>query len=212
MPKLTFDLRGYAFNEGLNVLWEGYVSASRALIADVERVKAEAASYEASDEFIGERDDEGNILWEQDSLLAMQQETAEEALMALRKAYVLVLYHHWERAVRAYTESGKSADHEKLVKRADAKGIPIHAQLNLVRDLANALKHNKGGSLRQSWPKVLTFRARSNEPRDWYESIQLEDSHLVEIFEIIAQSGPRVWPKGSPSSPALDAMWRPPHS
>lgn len=157
MVKLGFDMRGHAFKAGLDVLREGYASTSRALTADVERVRGEAVAYEASPEFIGERDDEGNILWEQGTVLAVQQETTEESLMALRKAYVLILYHHWERAIRAYTDSGKSADHEKLVKRATAKGIPINAWLDVVRDLANALKHGKGGSLQQSWPEVSTL-------------------------------------------------------
>lgn len=203
MAKLNFDTRGYAFKAGLDVLREGYASASKALASDVERVKARAAAYEASDEFIGDRDDDGNILWEQGRVLSMQQETTEEALMALRRAYVLVLYHHWERAIRTYTDSGGSADHEKLVKRATAKGLPIDARLGVVRDLANALKHGKGGALQQSWPDVLTFRARSHEPRDWYEAIKLEDAHVVEVFEIIAQSGPRAWPQSKPSPLSL---------
>lgn len=198
MAKLGFDMRGYAFKAGLDVLRTGYASASKALTADIERVQAEAAAYEASDEFIGEIDDEGNRLWEQDQILSMQQETTEEALQALRKAYVLALYHHWERAVQAYTASGKSADHEKLVKRAPAKGIPLHARLGVVRDLANAMKHNKGGSLQQCWPDVLAYGARSREPKDWYEAIQLEDAYVAEIFEIIEQSGPKVWPHGKP--------------
>jgi hypothetical protein len=204
--KLGFDIRGHAFKAGLDVLREGYASASRALTADVERVRGEAAAYEASPEFIGEHDDEGHIIWEQGTVLAMQRQAAEESLKALRKAYVLILYHHWERAIRAYTDSGKSADHEKLVKRATAKGVPINARLDIVRDLANALKHGKGGSLQQSWPEVLTLRARSHEPRDWYEAVQLEDAHVAEAFEIIAQSGPQIWPNGKPSPLSLSEL------
>lgn len=200
MAKLNFDMRGYAFKAGLDVLREGYASASKALTADVERVKSEATAYEASDEFIGEHDDEGNLLWEQGQVLNMQQETAEEALMALRKAFVLVLYHHWERAIRAYTGSGKSADHEKLVRRARDNGFPVDGRLDVVRDLANALKHDKGARLQESWPEVLTLGARSHQPRDWYEAIRLEDTHVVEVFEIIAQSGPKIWPEGKPFS------------
>lgn len=194
MVKLGFDARGYAFKAGLDVLRTGYASASKALTADIERVQAEAAAYEASDEFIGEIDDEGNRLWEQDQILAMQQETAEEALMAFRKAYAIVLYHYWEREIRTFTESGTSADHEKLVKRAGDKGFPIDVRLNAVRDLANGLKHNKGEKLQASWPEVLTPRARTGQPRNWYDAIQLTDEHLAEAFEIISRSGPAIRP------------------
>jgi hypothetical protein len=199
MVKLGFDTRGYAFKAGLDVLRQGYASASKALAADVERVKAEAAAYEESDEFIGEIDDEGNRLWEQDQILAMQQETAEEALQALRKAYALVLYHHWERGIQAYTGSGRSVKYFELVQRADKKGVPLHGRLGAVRDLANALKHDKGQPLQQSWSAVLSPRARSHEPRSWYEAIQLQDAHVAEIFEITEQSGPKVWTHGKPS-------------
>lgn len=194
MVKLSFDARGYAFKAGLNVLREGYISASTALAANVERVKAEAVTYEASDEFIGERDDDGYVLWEQSQVLDMQRETAEEALMALRRAYAIVLYHYWEREIQTYTESRTSADHEKLKKRATDKGILIDARLGAVRDLANALKHNKGAKLQASWPGVLTPRARTGQPRNWYEAVQLADEHVAEVFEIIARSGPVIHP------------------
>jgi hypothetical protein len=194
MVKLNFDARGYAFKEGLNVLREGYISASTALAANVERVKAEAVTYRASDEFIGERDDEGYVLWEQSQILDMQRETAEEALMALRSAYVIVLYHYWEREIQTYTESGTSADYEKLKKRVLDKGILIDARLDAARDLANALKHNKGTKLQASWPDVLTPRARTGQPRKWYEAVRLADEQVAEVFEIIARSGPVVHP------------------
>ena len=48
MVKLNFGARGYAFEAGLNVLREGYISASTALAANVERVKAEAVTYEGA--------------------------------------------------------------------------------------------------------------------------------------------------------------------
>jgi len=194
MTKLNFDMRGYAYDSGLGVLMEGYKSASAALSADIERVKAKAADYEASDKFIGERDDDGYVVWEQSQVLDMQRETAEEALMAFRKAYAIVLYHYWEREIRTFTKSGTSADHEKLVKRAVDKGFPIDARLDAVRDLANALKHNKGEKLQASWPEVLAPGARAGQPRNWYEAIQLTDKHLAEAFEIITRSGPAIHP------------------
>lgn len=190
MVRLNFDARGYAFQAGLNVLRESYVSASTALAASVERVNAEAVTYIASDEFIGERDDDGYVLWEQGQVLDMQRETAQEALMAFRRAYAIALYHYWEREIQTNTESGTSADYEKLVKRAADKGILIDARLGMVRDLANALKHNKGMKLQASWPDVLTPRARTGQPRNWYEAVQLADEHVAEVFEIIARSGP----------------------
>jgi len=198
MAKLNFNARGHAFKAGLDVLREGYASASAALHADVERAKSEAAAYEASDEWTGERDEDGHVLWEQGQVLGMRQEASEGALMALRKAFVLAIYHHWERAIRAYTDSGNSASHDKLVDRAREKEIPLDRRLGSVRELVNALKHNKGGTLQESWPEVLRHQARLHQQKDWYDAIQLTDAHVIEAFDVIALSGPRIWPKGKP--------------
>src|SRR3546814_7916557 len=66
---------------------------------------------------------------------------AEEALMSLRKAYAVAIYHHWERSALQWTNR-KNEKHDDLARRVLAMGYPIDPHLHVVRDLANLLKHD----------------------------------------------------------------------
>lgn len=201
MVKLNFDARGYAFGAGLDVLRQGYASASKALAADIERVRFASAAYEASPDFIGEYDAEGHILWDRGTVLVMEQETVEEALEALRKAFVLAAYHHWERAIRAYTDSNQNAKYRQLVARAERKDIPAVPDMAKVYRLANTLKHNSGYHgevLFGLWRGLFGPFFKARHDTDWYSAITLSDDDVHEVMRIIEAAGPKVWPKGSP--------------
>jgi len=115
--------------------------------------------------------------------------------MALRKAFVIALYHHWERAIRA-SAAGANGNHDKLVKRAQAKGILIDARIGALRDLVNALKHDSdrcGKALLSSWPDIFSPNFQPGTLKtDWYRAVSLKDHHVVEAFEIVSGSGPIV--------------------
>lgn len=164
----------------------------------MESVKTEATNYqefiEHGGEWIGEQDEEGNLLWDQATVLDMHIEAREEALMDLRKAFVMALYHHWERAIQTAT-GGKPGNHKGLVKLANEKGISLHPRLASILALANTLKHNSdkyGTALCQSWSDVFGahFRPRPEGKTDWYAAIRLTDAHILEVSDIVAASGP----------------------
>jgi hypothetical protein len=196
--KLNFDAQGYWFQEGLKVLRSSFHSAVEALEGGVKNAQSQAAQYSASvdagGERIGERDEDGHVLWDQEDVLRMRLETCEEALMALRKAFVISVYHHWERWIRAWTGSGHSADHDKLVRRAIEKGLIVHEKLDAVRNLTNVLKHNKGTSGENLWATWSDLFSPDFRPRqrgsDWYSAVHLRNCHILEILDVAAQSGP----------------------
>lgn len=198
MVKLPIDLQGYTFQEGLSVLRTSFQCARRALADMAEHTKSEAVKYQSSIErggdWIGEQDEDGYTLWDHVSVLEMRVKAADEALMALRKAFVIALYHHWERSVRLWTGSADNANHCKLVSRARAKHLPIDPKLVAIRDLVNTLKHDSdrsGNELLQSWGNV--FRPGFQvfpESTDWYEAVCLMDRHVLEAFDIVSASGP----------------------
>ncbi len=199
MVKLPFDLQGYAFQGGLDVLRASFQCAARALAGVAEQTKNEAIGYQNAvdrgGEWIGEQDEDGNVLWDQASVLEMRVEAAEEALMVLRKAFVIALYHYWERSVRLWTDSADDANHCKLVSRALGKRLPIDPRLGAIQDLVNMLKHNNdrwGKKLLQSWSDVFRpgFQALPGKT-NWYEATYLMERHVLEAFDIVAASGPR---------------------
>lgn len=201
MVKLGFDVRGYHFEVGLKAIAQGFRASATALNTDVERIKVERIAYEESGVWEGERDDDGHVIWSRGQILEMEQEAAEEALMHLRKAFVLALYHHWERAIRAYTSSSQHPRHKELVERAEQAGIAVVPELEKAYRLANALKHNSdnhGPRLFEIWPGIFDEHFRSASGVEWYGSVALSDEHVDEVIETIAKAGPKMWPHGKP--------------
>ena len=200
MAALKWNLQGYIFQEGVTVLTAAYHAAADALNEEWGRAKEEALAYQegvenGTVEWIGERDDEGYVLWDQEQIHEMEVESKVEGLAALRKAFALSIYHHWERGARIWT-GNDDKDHKKLVKAVEAKGIKVHPRLEAVKDLANLLKHDndkRGADLLKSWPQVLPsgFKKGANRT-DWYGAVKLTNSHLDEAFNIVAASGPDV--------------------
>lgn len=50
-------------------------------------------------------------------------------------------HHHWERSALRWTGNIKRK-HDELADAVTAMGYPIHPDLGVVRDRANALKHH----------------------------------------------------------------------
>jgi hypothetical protein len=211
MAGLNFDLRAYIFQEGVKVLRTSYGDAENAVKARLAKVLQDAEDYQASlrdgEGWIGERTDDGHVIWDHEGVLEMQAEKADEALQSLRKAFVISTYHQWERSARWWTASPPSVDsHLKLVGRVVGAGIRVDSRLSAVRDLSNLLKHGNarcGRALRASWPELLHIRWRQgHEPSDWYEAVRLDEAHVHEVLDIVSASGPwEVVPGLSSDSP-----------
>lgn len=197
MVPFTFNTYGFAFEKGVELIADAYRVASDALEAKAHKIKSDLAAYEASisagGEVIGEWED-GYWLWTQDQLLEIQIEDSEEALNALRRAFVVALYHHWERWLRRQfaKDSGK---HDDLVGLAAKYGLHVHPRLEGVRDLANLLKHSnnkRGHDLLGSWRELLPPHFTLDTRADWYEAVKLTDEVVLEVVGIVKASGPHI--------------------
>lgn len=198
MVALNFNMQGYAFQEGIRVLIAAQETTAEALHEELQRAKENALAYQedverGETEWIGERDEDGHVIWDQELVHDMEIESKVEGQAAVRKAFILALYHHWERSARIWTGSDKR-DHDKLVAAVKAQGTPIHPRLDAVRDLANLLKHDNdkwGDAVLLSWPAVFPYGfAKAAGRTNWYDAVRLTDSHLTEAFNTVAKSGP----------------------
>ncbi|MFC3322894.1 hypothetical protein [Mesorhizobium cantuariense] len=129
MATLHFNLHGYEFQEGAKTLLTSFQSAAGALKADVQRAEAAAQDYQKSlaegGPWEGERDaEEGYVIWDQEDVLEARIEATGEALMGLRKAFVIAFYHHWERAIRVTTYDDV-ADHKRLEASQLRRASPL---------------------------------------------------------------------------------------
>jgi hypothetical protein len=100
MVKLRWD--GYYFHNGLDALEMCFGSTRNALAHDIIQAEKEVASYkhylDQGGEWIGEVDEEGGTLWDQERVLEMRTESIQDALIILRKSFAISIYHHWERS------------------------------------------------------------------------------------------------------------------
>ena len=197
MVDLVWNYQGYVFQEGVSILSAAYESAADALREQWLKAREDATAYQegvasGEIEWIGERE-EGHILWDLEQVHEMEIESKLEGESALRKAFALAAYHHWERGARAWTGSDKR-DHGDLVTAVQALGVAISPHLEAVKDLANLLKHDnnrRGADLMKSWPEVLPASLREGRARtDWYGAVRLTDAHLGQVFKAVAASGP----------------------
>lgn len=190
-----FNMIGLVFQDGIEGIRKSYDTAVEALSAEVELKKEAAIQYQdhidQGGDPMGEWED-GHALWTQDQVLELEIEMAEERVQTLRKAFAVILYHHWERTAQIVGGKAKG-DHAQLVKYMLADEYPIDPHLGAVRDLANLIKHNStacGIALLQSAPQLLTVTQPPNHGHAWGSAIRLTDNHMVWLFDTVAHSGP----------------------
>lgn len=81
--------------------------------------------------------------------------TKGEGQTAVRKVFIPVLYHHWERSARIWTGSDERG-HDRLIAAIVAAGTTIDPRLGAVRDLANLLKHDNDQPAKSAHVAVRT--------------------------------------------------------
>ncbi|APR53674.1 hypothetical protein CA223_19755 [Sphingomonas koreensis] len=200
MAPLRFNLHGYSYQDGISVLLNSYHAAQDALDSKRERAVDEAVAYqqgleEGTVEWQGERDEDGAVIWDHQSILDYNVRDAEEAGKELRKAFCIAMYHHWERSALNWV--GKvQLTHAELVAKVEAIPYPVHAKLHELYLLVNTLKHNNA-----KWAKMLAAERQDLIGIDlqgeltkvnWYGVISVQTKHVEEFFNILAASGPRI--------------------
>lgn len=196
MVKLNFNWRGYMYQDGVNSIRLSYDNAAQALQLQTERAYDEISEYNmkvaAGDQSGIEHDDDGQIVFDEADVLMYRSLAAEEALNTLRKAFAIVLYHHWERSVREWVQS-KHGKHDALVTAAAAIGQPTDPLVNDLRTLVNTLKHDSdrwGVPLHNDRPDLFKsdFKITQADPA-WYDAIEVSGTALLDFFAAVSASG-----------------------
>jgi hypothetical protein len=198
VAQLNFNLLGYSFQQGLEVLRKSFSAAVEGLQALDDRAQATILAYDAhvaaGGARIGAWSEEGEREWEQDQILAYEAEIAQDAAQDLMNAFAIALYHHWERWARVWGKLPRKGNFEDMVAATLAQGYPIHPDLHRLKDIANVLKHHKdqaGEAVTKAWPDLAPhgFR-RLGTQIDWYASIRISPTRMSTLFEIVSASGP----------------------
>jgi hypothetical protein len=121
-----------------------------ALNREISVLKEQLEDYGRRGEFEGERDEDGNVIWERGDILACEIAFACDALMELRKVFAIGAFHTWERSAQRWVaqdsnagEGDGSRDHglpdfAALTKAMGRLGYPVHANLVRVQQFKHA--------------------------------------------------------------------------
>jgi len=171
-----------------------------------EQAKAFQQLVDAGEAQWDETDEERGITYSYGEVFSERTSDSNDALLVLRKAFVIVIYHYWERgALRWVSHSKKRHNHGDLVEALQSNGVSLDVEgLNQLNMLVNCLKHNS----RKSGPDLYRARHDLFEPGidpsathpgtgklfrnlDWAENIVLIDDNMEQFFTTVRSSAPR---------------------
>lgn len=194
-----FNWHGYEFQDGLKVLERSFSTASEALQRELD------AAYSALDQHDVEYGDDssthpdteftdnGYVLFDPRDHLAMNTLNGEQAVLSLRKAFVIMLYHHWERCARDVTDK-RHGGFRGLAEGLQNRGMFVDIRLVDLLVLANTLKHDApiwGRALFALRPDWFNDNFRPyRDDIDWYAAVDLSADDMTEIFAVVSTSGP----------------------
>ena len=148
-----------------------------------------------------EFDPETGSGWSYGEELGERREDAEDALLVIRKAFVLTAYHLWERDAQKWGKSDKS--HKDLVKALEKVSIHVDVRLEELHLLVNCLKHNSKTSDKLLAMKPSLFAA-DFDPKavhpvtgkpfsriDWADNVVLTDADVDDYLDVVLNSGPK---------------------
>ena len=189
MAKIIFDMEAYSYAEGIKALRLMFEAARTTLTMQSNEVENAIVEYEkhvdSGGKAIGEWED-GHTLWDQSGVYRLQVSAIEEALVELRIATVISLYHLWERHIPNL--SGKRRAHPQIVKDAQSNAIKLHSDINALCYTSNYFKHGS-----DSWRTRLytefadRFPKPDNQPPGWsaaFRQLHLKDSDIDWFVEI----------------------------
>lgn len=148
MAKLDFNFWAFDYEHRITVMADTLASAEAALDAKSAEIEAIAKKYEADvtagiiedeEEYDG---DTGSLIWSRSWGYDQDLEVINEGLVSLRKAFVVALYHHWERTAQRWTGVDSTKGNYALLKAVREKNVSPPERLQHVYHLNNVLKHN----------------------------------------------------------------------
>jgi hypothetical protein len=162
------------------------------------RVEAGNAQWEDYDEETGAGRHYGEEFGE-------RRHEAEEALLLIRNAFAIVIYHLWERGAQRWVpQVRKKPNHNHLITALTEASIVIDKTgLEELRLLVNCLKHNSEDARKLYELRRDLFSTdfvpgeihpATGKPLvniDWAEKVVLTDDNVEEFLRVVQDSGPK---------------------
>jgi hypothetical protein len=196
VAEIHLDMGAYTYSEGLKAIGLMYHAARGALSEQRTDLDAMAREYDRHTESggtpIGEWDEEGNRLWDQEDHYRLQQLVIDDAMEELKAATVIAIYHHWERSI-PFSSDSTQRRHDELKKDAHAQNIALHPDIDALCFCANYFKHGSVKWLKKlvdRWPDRFHASHIEGESLAWHRRLTFESAE-IEWFVRIAEASKR---------------------
>ena len=193
MPPMQFSVLGYQCEEGVKQLKEVYDKSNANLILNIDKTGHLLETIESASNESGE----GSSLEEysKEAVLEYKLTTLKSLVQSLRQAFVLMLYHFWEKQVQNWMKIAGTTghDHGRYIKFCRTLNLDLDEyELEKLRLLANLIKHGQGRSEwgDQLWllmPEIFLNEGTSDDPLEY---LVLDADSLPLLFNAVLYSGP----------------------
>jgi hypothetical protein len=177
----TAKFRGLTFQQGLQIIESAWRESDRAMLDQCSRLEAELRQARAKEK--------GNAqtLLSGSYIIEYQLKQTALAIQTLREAFVLAMYHFWERALIDWM-GNKNASYGDKYEWLAKHGLPLAKDcLEDLRELCRLLKHEKGDNILKRRPDYF---ATGTPVAD---DLHMTTAHMGEFLAGLRDSG-YPWP------------------
>ena len=187
---------------GLREFERAYHASRATSDAEVASINKQAEDHDklvqAGQATWSQEDDEGNVVYDYGEHLGEQVFDAEQVLNLVRLAFVISLHHFVEQRLAAKLPNNKYMQAEAFNWLKAFGWTPQEDKLNQLRLAANCAKHSEGSSADQLY-QLRPDMFDEDLVKGWgakpsYASLKLSDAHMIEFFEAVKASVPKMAP------------------
>jgi hypothetical protein len=189
-----WDIRVWLFDNGLSAIKQAYSESRSSMERDKESAKQDWQKHlkriAAGDDQTLYEDDATGQTFDFGEYIGEQISNADETLRIVREAFLLSLYHYWEKQVRGWMKV-KDYKQDKALPWLTAEGLtPDKNNLDVLRMAANCIKHNNQ-VLYKRYPKFFDASRIVGPTPDLHDALRIDDEHLDVFFHAVRASGPQ---------------------
>ncbi|WP_419316817.1 hypothetical protein ACN2C7_10180 [Caulobacter sp. ErkDOM-E] len=140
-----------------------------------------------------EGDEETGYVFDFGEHIGEMQFEAEQCLKLVREAFLLTVYHYWEKEACGLLGISHYKQSEVFeAARVDKRFDVDEAGLNKARQIANCIKHDVGKALFKAHPELFDMEHKDPEDKsNWQRALALTDEYLDGAIKVVRSSGPR---------------------
>lgn len=192
MVKMKFNALGFLFQSGLKDIRRGYIVSTSAFAPQLADISDRENQLHARQMMGTEPPVEDGDISEAE-FLEHERETIGDALKHIREAFLMALYHYWEREVAVWMRKPYEADTAYQFLRSE--GLQADTKLlEELRQIMRCLKHDKGAALWELrpdyFPSVRVAQGEKPTNREaGYLELRLPDDAFDTYYAAVRASG-----------------------